>query len=75
MYVIYAAQPPERALTRPVTQDLIEQAYAGYVYGDSTCGQRALYALGLTQIPIVNVRPHLLTSLSLSSELTRHSLR
>lgn len=23
------------------------------VYGDSTCGQRALYALGMTQIPIV----------------------
>lgn len=24
---------------------------------DSTCGQRALYGLGLTQIPIINVRP------------------
>ena len=27
----------------------------GYVYGDSTCGQRALYQVGMTGIPIVNV--------------------
>jgi len=33
----------------------IEQAYVGYVYGDSTCGQRALYEVGMTGIPIVNV--------------------
>jgi acetyl-CoA acetyltransferase len=33
----------------------IQQAYAGYVYGDSTCGQKALYSLGMTGIPIVNV--------------------
>lgn len=33
----------------------IEQAYAGYVYADSTAGQRALYEVGLTGIPIVNV--------------------
>ncbi|MCA9614501.1 MAG: lipid-transfer protein [Myxococcales bacterium] len=33
----------------------IEQAYAGYVYGDSTCGQRAVYDLGLTGIPVFNV--------------------
>jgi len=33
----------------------IEQAYVGYVYGDSTCGQAALYGLGQTGIPIVNV--------------------
>jgi acetyl-CoA acetyltransferase len=26
-----------------VSYQAIEQAYAGYVYGDSTCGQRALY--------------------------------
>lgn len=31
------------------------QAYVGYVYGDSTCGQRALYPVGMTGIPIVNV--------------------
>lgn len=33
----------------------VEQAYAGYVYGDSTSGQRALYEVGMTGAPIVNV--------------------
>jgi len=33
----------------------IQQAYAGYVYGDSTSGQKALYRVGRTGIPIVNV--------------------
>ena len=33
----------------------VQQAYVGYVYGDSTCGQSALYPVGLTGIPIVNV--------------------
>ncbi|MFY0729691.1 lipid-transfer protein [Pseudomonas sp. NFX15] len=33
----------------------IQQAYAGYVYGDSTCGQRALYHVGMTGIPVINV--------------------
>ncbi len=33
----------------------IQQAYAGYVYGDSTAGQRVLYDVGMTGIPIVNV--------------------
>jgi sterol carrier protein 2 len=33
----------------------VEQAYAGYVYGDSTSGQKALYRPGMTGIPVVNV--------------------
>jgi acetyl-CoA acyltransferase len=33
----------------------IEQAYVGYVYGESTSGQRALYELGMSGLPIVNV--------------------
>jgi sterol carrier protein 2 len=33
----------------------VQQAYVGYVYGDSTCGQRALYPVGMTGIPVVNV--------------------
>src|SRR6266516_2347219 len=33
----------------------VEQAYVGYVYGESTAGQRALYELGMTGIPVVNV--------------------
>ncbi|MGW4872543.1 lipid-transfer protein [Streptomyces chartreusis] len=33
----------------------VAQAYVGYVYGDSTSGQAALYGVGLTGIPIINV--------------------
>ncbi len=33
----------------------VQQAYVGYVYGDSTSGQAALYDVGLTGIPVVNV--------------------
>ncbi|WP_292937755.1 lipid-transfer protein [Noviherbaspirillum sp.] len=33
----------------------VQQAYVGYVYGDSTSGQKAVYQLGMTGIPIVNV--------------------
>ncbi len=33
----------------------IQQAVAGYCYGESTSGERALYQLGLTGIPIYNV--------------------
>jgi acetyl-CoA acetyltransferase len=33
----------------------VQQAYVGYVYGDSTSGQRALYEVGMSGIPIVNV--------------------
>lgn len=38
-----------------VSYDQVQQAYVGYVYGDSTAGQRALYEVGMTGIPIVNV--------------------
>ncbi|WP_439896071.1 lipid-transfer protein [Pseudomonas nunensis] len=34
---------------------LVQQAYASYVYGDSTCGQHALYGVGMSGIPIINV--------------------
>ena len=33
----------------------VEQGFVGYCSGDSTSGQRALYELGMTGIPIVNV--------------------
>lgn len=33
----------------------VEQAYAGYVYGDSCAGQRSVYRAGMTGIPIINV--------------------
>jgi acetyl-CoA acetyltransferase len=38
-----------------VSYNQVEEAYVGYVYGDSTSGQRAVYELGLTGIPVVNV--------------------
>ncbi|MGW6424821.1 lipid-transfer protein [Nocardia sp. NPDC055053] len=38
-----------------IDYDRVEQAYVGYVYGESTSGQRAVYELGLTGIPVVNV--------------------
>ena len=38
-----------------IDYERVQQAYVGYVYGDSTAGQRALYDVGMTGIPIVNV--------------------
>lgn len=38
-----------------IAYEQIQQAYVGYVYGDSTAGQSALYRVGITGIPIVNV--------------------
>jgi acetyl-CoA acyltransferase len=38
-----------------IPYDAVDQAFVGYCYGDSTSGQRALYELGLTGLPVVNV--------------------
>jgi sterol carrier protein 2 len=38
-----------------IPYESVQQAFAGYCYGDSTYGQRAIYGLGLTGIPVVNV--------------------
>jgi acetyl-CoA acetyltransferase len=38
-----------------VPYDSIEQVAVGYCYGDSTCGQRAVYEIGLSGVPIYNV--------------------
>ena len=55
-YPDWAQEAGEKALADAgIPYDDVEQAYAGYCYGDSTYGQRALYGLGLTGIPIVNV--------------------
>ena len=35
--------------------DKVQQVYAGYVYGDSCCGQRAVYAVGMSGVPVFNV--------------------
>lgn len=33
----------------------VQQAFVGYVYGDSTAGQKTLYHIGMTGIPVFNV--------------------
>lgn len=38
-----------------IAYEQLQQAYVGYVYGDSTCGQKALYHVGKTGIPVINV--------------------
>ena len=38
-----------------VPYELVQQAYVGYVYGDSTAGQAAIYGVGLTGIPVFNL--------------------
>ncbi|KAM5531502.1 hypothetical protein V8D89_014827 [Ganoderma adspersum] len=38
-----------------ITYDEVQAAFVGYCYGDSTAGQRALYQLGMTGIPISNM--------------------
>ncbi len=38
-----------------ISYEDVQQAVAGYVYGESTCGERAVYQLGLTGIPVYNV--------------------
>jgi sterol carrier protein 2 len=38
-----------------IPYDAVEQACVGYVYGDSTAAQRAVYGVGITGIPIYNV--------------------
>ncbi|RWS23859.1 Non-specific lipid-transfer protein-like protein, partial [Leptotrombidium deliense] len=47
-----------------ITYDKVEHASVGFVYGDSTCGQKALYEVGLTGIPIINVNNNCATGSS-----------
>ncbi|MCZ6828235.1 MAG: lipid-transfer protein [Gammaproteobacteria bacterium] len=55
-YDVMGAQAARQALDDAgLGYDKVQQAYVGYVYGDSTCGQAALYGVGLSGIPIVNV--------------------
>lgn len=52
--------------------DCVEQANVGYVFGDSACGQKGLYQVGMTGIPITNVNNNCATgstALFLSKQL------
>jgi len=55
-YPDWAKEAGQKALADAgIEYPQVGQAYAGYCYGDSTYGQRCLYELGLTGIPVVNV--------------------
>jgi len=55
-YPEMAAQATRTALgDAGVDYAQVQQAYVGYVYGDSTAGQRALYDVGMSGIPVINV--------------------
>ncbi|MBV8665807.1 MAG: lipid-transfer protein [Burkholderiaceae bacterium] len=55
-YPIMASKAAKQALADAgIAYDKVQQAYVGYVYGDSTAGQRAVYEVGMTGIPVVNV--------------------
>lgn len=47
-----------------VAYEHVEQAFVGYVYGDSTAGQAAVYGVGLTGIPVFNVNNNCATGSS-----------
>lgn len=55
-YHVMAAAAGRLALADAgVAFEAIQQAYVGYVYGDSASGQKAVYALGRTGIPVFNL--------------------
>src|SRR5688572_19001717 len=55
-YTVMGARAAKLALEDAgVDYAKVEQAYVGYVYGDSTAGQAAVYGVGLTGIPVFNV--------------------
>jgi len=47
-----------------ISYEDVQQAFTGYVYGDSTCGHRAVYEIGLTGIPVFNVNSNCSTGSS-----------
>jgi len=74
-YPDWAKEAGAKALAdADVAYDAIEQAYAGYVYGDSSYGQRAVYELGLTGIPVLNVNNNCSTGSS-ALYLARQSVK
>lgn len=60
-----------------ISFDKVQQAAVGYCYGDSTAGERALYEVGVTGIPIYNVNNNCSTgstALFLSKQLIEGGL-
>jgi acetyl-CoA acyltransferase len=74
-YPDWAKEAGEKALADAgIPYDAVEQAYVGYCYGESTSGQRAVYGLGLTGIPVVNVNNNCSTGSS-ALYLARQAVR
>jgi acetyl-CoA acyltransferase len=74
-YPDWAAEAGKTALAdAAIDYASVEQAYVGYCYGESTSGQRAVYGLGLTGIPVVNVNNNCSTG-STALFLARQAVR
>ena len=55
-YELMGAKAAQLALDDAgIAYGLVDQAYVGYVFGDSTAGQAAVYGVGMTGIPVINV--------------------
>ena len=77
-YDLMGAQATQAALhDAGLRYDQIQTAYAGYVYGDSCSGQAALYHVGITGIPIINVNNNCgsgSTAFALASQAVEHGM-
>ncbi|MEV5412261.1 lipid-transfer protein [Thermopolyspora sp. NPDC052614] len=55
-YDIMGAEAARRALADAgIEYGAVQQAFTSYIYGDSTGGEKTLYHVGMTGIPIINV--------------------
>ena len=65
VYDVMGTESVRRAL-RDANVDFseVQQAYAGFIYGDSCSGQRVIYQVGMTGIPIINVNNNCATGSS-----------
>ncbi len=74
-YPEWAVEAGQKALDDAgISYDQIESAFVGYCYGESTSGERAVYGLGLSGIPIVNVNNNCSTGSS-ALYLARQSVK
>jgi sterol carrier protein 2 len=74
-YPDWAREAGTRALEDAgIGYEAIEEAFVGYVYGDSTAGQCAVYELGITGIPVTNVNNNCATGSS-ALYLARRNVR
>lgn len=54
-FAMGAAAVKEALADSGIGYEEVQQAYAGYVYGDAALRARTLYGVGMTGIPIVNI--------------------